>query len=345
MGDEHGTAGAVGDQRSGPARLRRRVHSATSMPALLEDPDGAPAWFPAAAGRRRPGRAARARRPRLGPAPGTGACCAARPAAWTAARSPRWPRPPPPPRSRRSPPGLTPGEHGVVGYRMSVRRRRRAQRAAVVHLQGRRPRAASRPSPSSTTSPSSGQRPPVVARAEFARLRLHPGPPGRLPPRPATACPRPWWPRSCTCCRPASRSSTPTTTASTRSPTSTAWTSFYDAELVAVDRLVAVPRRGAAAGRRARRHRRPRPGRRGRPACSRRTPTVLAHVGLQSGEARFRWLHALPGSEADLLAAAAEAHHADVAWVVTREQVLDEGWFGPKVLAAVAGAGSATWRS
>ncbi len=60
-------------------------------------------------------------------------------------------------------------------------------------------------------------------------------------------------------------------------------------------------------------------------------PEVLSHVAGQSGEARFRWLHAVPGAEASLLDAA-RAHHEDVAWVVSREQVLDECWFGPKVL-------------
>jgi hypothetical protein len=62
-------------------------------------------------------------------------------------------------------------------------------------------------------------------------------------------------------------------------------------------------------------------------------PVVLSHVRNQSGEARFRWLHALPGAEASLLEAAQE-HHGDVAWVVSREQTLDENWFGPKVLPA-----------
>jgi hypothetical protein len=57
---------------------------------------------------------------------------------------------------------------------------------------------------------------------------------------------------------------------------------------------------------------------------------VLAHVSFQSGEGRFRWLHARPGREQALLDAAA-AHHADVAWVVTRDQTIDEGWWGPKV--------------
>jgi hypothetical protein len=60
-------------------------------------------------------------------------------------------------------------------------------------------------------------------------------------------------------------------------------------------------------------------------------PEVLSHVRHQSGEARFRWLHAFPGAEAELLAAA-QHHHGHEAWVVTREQVVDECWFGPKVL-------------
>jgi hypothetical protein len=58
-------------------------------------------------------------------------------------------------------------------------------------------------------------------------------------------------------------------------------------------------------------------------------------VRLQSGEGRFRWLHARPGAQADLLAACRDAH-ADTAWIVSREQVVDEGWFGPAVAAPVA---------
>ncbi|MEZ5309578.1 MAG: alkaline phosphatase family protein [Microthrixaceae bacterium] len=60
-------------------------------------------------------------------------------------------------------------------------------------------------------------------------------------------------------------------------------------------------------------------------------PEVMSYTDRQSGEARFRWLHAYPGAAGDLYAAA-QRHHSDVAWVVTREQVVDEGWFGPKVL-------------
>ena len=57
---------------------------------------------------------------------------------------------------------------------------------------------------------------------------------------------------------------------------------------------------------------------------------VAAHVSLQSGEGRFRWLHARPGHASALFDAAA-ANHGDVAWVRTRDQVVDEGWFGPRV--------------
>ncbi len=58
--------------------------------------------------------------------------------------------------------------------------------------------------------------------------------------------------------------------------------------------------------------------------------------GPESGEGRFRWLHARPGAAAELLAAASE-HHADTAWVhARRAQMIDEGWFGPVVSPPVA---------
>lgn len=58
--------------------------------------------------------------------------------------------------------------------------------------------------------------------------------------------------------------------------------------------------------------------------------SVLAHVDVQSGEGRFRWLHARPGHSRQLFEAA-QAHHSDTGWVVTVDQVIDEGWFGPLV--------------
>lgn len=55
----------------------------------------------------------------------------------------------------------------------------------------------------------------------------------------------------------------------------------------------------------------------------------------RSGEPRFRWLHAKAGT-GDELASAAEEAHGHQAWVRTKEQVIDEGWFGPTVTADAA---------
>ncbi len=57
---------------------------------------------------------------------------------------------------------------------------------------------------------------------------------------------------------------------------------------------------------------------------------VMRHVARLSGEARFRWLHARPGRAADL-AEAARSCHRDVAWVLTVDEVVDEGWLGPRM--------------
>jgi hypothetical protein len=56
---------------------------------------------------------------------------------------------------------------------------------------------------------------------------------------------------------------------------------------------------------------------------------VLDLVRHQSGEGRFRWLHSIRGREAALLEACSQ--YKDVAWVVTRDQVLDEQWFGSRI--------------
>lgn len=56
-------------------------------------------------------------------------------------------------------------------------------------------------------------------------------------------------------------------------------------------------------------------------------PDLLDHVELLSGEGRFRWLHARPGAAEELLAAAVEAHGAE-AWVRSRDEVIEDGWFG-----------------
>jgi predicted AlkP superfamily pyrophosphatase or phosphodiesterase len=65
-------------------------------------------------------------------------------------------------------------------------------------------------------------------------------------------------------------------------------------------------------------------------------PEVLRHVELQSGEGRFRWLHARPGRAAELEETAGELYR-DVGWVVGLEAVLDEQWFGPVVSEAARG--------
>ncbi|MEX0848368.1 MAG: alkaline phosphatase family protein [Ilumatobacteraceae bacterium] len=104
---------------------------------------------------------------------------------------------------------------------------------------------------------------------------------------------------------------------------------FYDAELVYADRLVAdviaaLPSGAALAV----------TADHGQVHVGDRIVTPAAELNRlvhhSSGEGRFRWLHARSGAAADLAAAAHEAH-SDVAWVVTREQVLDEQWFGPVV--------------
>lgn len=62
---------------------------------------------------------------------------------------------------------------------------------------------------------------------------------------------------------------------------------------------------------------------------------VLTHVGMQSGEGRFRWLHARSGRMAALHEAAV-ARLGEQAWVRTREEAIAEGWYGPKVTDAAA---------
>ncbi len=59
-------------------------------------------------------------------------------------------------------------------------------------------------------------------------------------------------------------------------------------------------------------------------------PSLLATVTQQSGEGRFRWWHVARGAADDVAKGAAERYD-DVAWVVTREQVIDERWFGPTI--------------
>jgi hypothetical protein len=54
---------------------------------------------------------------------------------------------------------------------------------------------------------------------------------------------------------------------------------------------------------------------------------LMEGVRYLSGEGRFRWLHARPGAAGDLAEEASERYRSST-WVVTREQAVDEGWFG-----------------
>ncbi len=62
-------------------------------------------------------------------------------------------------------------------------------------------------------------------------------------------------------------------------------------------------------------------------------PHALDGCRTRSGEGRFVWLHARPGRAAEV-ADAARSAHAHHAWVATIEQVIDEGWLGPRVSGA-----------
>jgi predicted AlkP superfamily pyrophosphatase or phosphodiesterase len=64
-------------------------------------------------------------------------------------------------------------------------------------------------------------------------------------------------------------------------------------------------------------------------------PEALSLSSMLSGEGRFRWLHARPGRAAHLYEVATR-HHAHEAWVMTRQQVIDAQWFGPTVTEAAS---------
>ena len=65
-------------------------------------------------------------------------------------------------------------------------------------------------------------------------------------------------------------------------------------------------------------------------------PALEPLVEFQAGDARFRYLYARPGAAREL----AEAAHAEAgarAWVLTREQLFDEGWLGPRPAGSIGG--------
>ena len=54
---------------------------------------------------------------------------------------------------------------------------------------------------------------------------------------------------------------------------------------------------------------------------------VMASVAFLSGEGRFRWVHARDGAAGDLEQALVE-RYGDSTWVLSRDQVIDDGLFG-----------------
>ena len=309
----------------GAARLRAAPASATSSPRC-SSPSRAAAVAPGARRRGRPGRAARPRRPRLAPAPG-----------------------PPAPGADARGDGRRPDPHGAADHhgdrahvdhdrhdagrarrrRLPDRRRRRgAQRPAVDDPPRRRP--PDRPAAEGPAAAGLRRAPP--AGRHPGRVRERPGSPAPTSTACASAaggCRRRSSPRSASSPGPASRSCTPTTTASTRSPTSTAsaptstpsWRPPTGSSPTCSTPCRPAPPSSSP----------PTTARSTWATTSRRSiPTVLAHVSFQSGEGRFRWLHARPGRARALLRRGRVGAHGDRAWVRTRDELIDEGWFGPR---------------
>ncbi|MBU6328713.1 MAG: alkaline phosphatase family protein [Acidobacteria bacterium] len=221
--------------------------------------------------------------------------------------------------------GLTPGVHGIVGYRMLVDRR--VLNVLRWSAEGRDARGAIPPEQTQPHPVFEAQRPPVITRAEFrdtgfTRAHLHQTRlagwrmPSTLVTEVAAAVGR----------------DEPFVYAYYDGIDKIAHEfglgAHYRAELRAADRLVAdlLEVIGDAALVVISDH--------GQVDVGDQVivpdPAVLAHVDQQSGEGRFRWLHARPGHARQLLEAAA-AHHADTAWVLGVDEVIDEGWFGPEV--------------
>lgn len=61
-------------------------------------------------------------------------------------------------------------------------------------------------------------------------------------------------------------------------------------------------------------------------------PELMADVTLLSGEGRFRWLHTIPGTTARV-ASGAQERYGDLAWVMTRQAMAEEGWLGGPISA------------
>jgi predicted AlkP superfamily pyrophosphatase or phosphodiesterase len=222
--------------------------------------------------------------------------------------------------------GLPPGQHGVVGYRIAIH-------GEVLNVlrwstAAGDARQSIPPAKFQPTSPFLGERPPVVTRAEyrtsgFTGAHLDPA--------------RYWGYRTL---------STMVTEVDRRLRASEPFVyayydgldkvaheyglgEHYEAELTwidhTIDRLLAVlPRRAALVV--TADHGQVHVG----DNVVELGSEVLTLCSMQSGEGRFRWLHARPGRAAALCDAALAVHGRD-AWVVPRDKAVADGWFGPEV--------------
>ena len=227
--------------------------------------------------------------------------------------------------------GMAPGEHGVVGYRIHVH-------GEVLNIlrwttAAGDARQTIPPQKIQTHLPFLGHRPPVVTRAEFARTGFtlahldgtrFSG--YRMASSLVTEVAR------------LVRGSEPFVYGYYEGIDKVAHEyglgEFYDAELVAADELVAKMLDALPTGTAlvvVSDHGQVDVGARVIPVGS----DVIPHVSMQSGEGRFRWLHARPG-HATQLVDAATAVHGDDAWIVTRDQAIEQGWFGSRVSAEAA---------
>jgi predicted AlkP superfamily pyrophosphatase or phosphodiesterase len=227
--------------------------------------------------------------------------------------------------------GLTPGEHGVIGYRINVH----GDVLNVLRWQTGRgdARRAIPPEQFQPVVPFCGHRPPIVTKAEFvssgfsgahlSEVRFNGY---RVPSTMVTEVGR------------LMRANEPFVYAYYDGVDKVAHEyglkDHYDAEVTSVDRLIgdllSVLPPGAALVVTSD-HGQVHVGDAVRPLDK----EVMRHVALLSGEGRFRWLHARPGRLADLLEAS-RGCHGDEAWVASRDEAALQGWFGHHLSAAAA---------
>ena len=222
--------------------------------------------------------------------------------------------------------GLPPGEHGVVGYRIAVDHD--VLNVLRWSVEGRDARDRIPPLQFQLHEPFCGQRPPAVTRAEFSSTAFSEahleGVRFRGYRMPSTLC---------TEIDLALRQGEPFVYAYYDGIDKVAHEyglgEHYDAELAFVDRLVgdimAMLPRGTALVITAD-HGQVDVG----SNLVELAPEVMANCSLQSGEGRFRWLHARDGRTDELFEATRE-HHGDTGWVLTVGQTIEQGWWGPKV--------------